>query len=199
MNTTLQQDICDVLGTISPNEKTVKKYEGLTQSDEDAQTFLSLLKSPFIFKAIVCDISPEGHFAKKAFRLLQNGMVTDEWMEFKEAYLSQISDFTANHHSIISEYITFEMELAENFIEAYPNGEDILDEAKAQRFELEEKVTKYLGETLENYEMLDKYQLEIRAFLETIVILNCTILEDPFFEHLFERNVQILRALLKEE
>lgn len=199
MNTTLQQDICDVLGTISPDEKTVKKYEGLTQSNEDAQTFLSLLKSPFVFKAIVCDVSPEGHFSRKAFRLLQNGMVTDEWMELKEAYLSQISSFFATSPTtIISEYITFEMELAENLIDGYPNEEDVLESAKTPRFELEEKLVKHLSTLLENYETVSEYQQEIRYLLEVVIILNTTLLEDPFFEHLFERHQPILRALLVE-
>ncbi len=198
MNTNFQQDICDVLGTISPDEKTVKKYEGLTQSNEDAQTFLSLLKSPFVFKAIVCDESPEGHFARKAFRLLQNGMVTDEWMELKEAYLNQISNFISAHPSTISDYIAYEMELANNVVDAYPNGDSILEDAKVPRMDMEERLIQNLAYALENVEYVDRQQKELRALLETIVILNTAILENPEFEHLFNRHLPILRVLMEE-
>lgn len=195
----LQQDICDVLGTISPDEKTVKKYEGLSKSTEDAKTFLSLLKSPLFFKSVVCVESPNYGFAKDMFDLLKNGAIKDEWMEFKEAYLSQISNsFTNLPPSVIKDYISFEMELAENLIDAYPNDDDFLEDAKPQRFELEEQVVKYLEELLENDEVY-RYDQTIRGLLETVVILNSSILEDPFFESLFQRQQAVLMALLSGE
>lgn len=198
MNTTLQQDICDVLGTIFPDKKTVKKFENLSPSNEDAQVFLLLLESPFFFKSVVCTESPEHGFAKQVFKCLQNGAIKDEWMEFKEAYLYQISkSISYSPYADIVNYINFELELEEKVIDACPNDNDIIEKSKQERFDLEVKTIRCLKSIIAD-DRAYKHQKEVRIFLETIVILNCEILENAEFEYLFNQYKPVLTALLAE-
>ncbi len=90
------------------------------------------------------------------------------------------------------------MELANNVVDAYPNGDSILEDAKVPRMDMEERLIQNLAYALENVEYVDRQQKELRALLETIVILNTAILENPEFEHLFNRHLPILRVLMEE-
>ena len=196
MNQNIKEDICDLIATITPSEKTVKTFTPKVKSDGNSATLIDLIQAPLIFKSI---ISPQ-ESANPTLQLiyLLGKELQDDWYELKNAYLTQIkTEVSAMHpqQSPFIRHILFEIELCFNLQDNPEEWENIIEQADEQRYELGQKCLDKLEKYIDNAFRLHHNSDLIRYWFETILITDADILKEGRLENFIDQN----RLELKNE
>lgn len=197
MNTNLQQDLCDLIGTINPSDKIVRKYICISPNEEDAETFLSLLKSPIIFKSIVCNEQPLNSYARTIYKLVQNHDLREEWNAFLEVYREELGK-NITPSTRLTRYIDFILDVLDEIDDREENltAEDIRLNSYSEEIRLSNDVIEALNDIFEDDKLMERDASVVPIVLEMMVIYNGEIFKLNGFKTFFESHKGELKALI---
>lgn len=199
MDYLVKEDLCRIIRTISPSQKTADKLcDELTT--ESANYLLDLLKSPTIFRFIFFDDIIFNEIAKRVSEFCRDVFMRESYDLLFDLYLDElIEKARSSPANCFTGFVIFEINHRRQLIDNYDNNEKVNELEDLYDVEIQtrhEELIDSLHDYLDDLENLETNLPFVRMALETIVILNCSIMGNPGFSSLIaNRRAEFTAAL----
>lgn len=187
MNHPIKEELCRLIQTISPSEKTANNLcnEFTTIS---ADHLLDLLKSPTIFRYLNQDDIIFDEVAKRVSAFCRDPFIRECYDALFDFYLDEILEKAhAEPADFFTRLIIFEINHRNQLIDYYDDAiktTDIENDYLIKSPALYEQTVEELQAFLEDYDHLEEKSPRVRMLFETLLLLNSQLLQEPAFINL---------------
>lgn len=187
MNHPIKEELCRLIQTISPSEKTANNLRN-EFSTIGADHLLDLLKSPTIFRYLNQDDIIFDEVAKRVFAFCRDPFIRECYDALFDFYLDEILEkIQTEPADFFSKLIIFEINHRNQLIEYYDDPvktTDIENDYLIKSPAFYQQAVEELQIFLENYENLEANFPRVRILFETLLLLNSQLLQEPAFINL---------------
>lgn len=199
MDYMIKEDLCRIIRTISPSQKTADKLRD-ELTTESADYLLDLLKSPTIFRFIFFDDIIFNEVAKRVSEFCRDVFMRESYNLLFDFHLEELlAKAQITPANCFAKFVIFEINHYQQLVDNYDDNEKINELEDLYDVEIQtrhEELIDALYDYLDDIEKLDANLPYVRMALETIILLDCSIMGHPSFSRLIDsRRAEFTAAL----